>query len=115
MGQALGKQKNNDGRLVAMVFIATTFYLFISDGGSSSLFSFKAVLFLVGGLAISILVVGIPAGFLHKRVTRYVLVIDPNPRHAFMKIMTIGGIIILLQIMVIFLATRIAYQFFIGI
>lgn len=115
MSDAYEEQKAGSGGLATWIFILSALYLFIFNGGFSSLFSLKAIAFLGIGMFAAALLIGIPT-YLFQRAIGKILVKtidDPLSPKAASRIKGIGVALMLLQIAVTFLVTKLAYEWLI--
>ena len=112
MTDSYEEQKASSGSLATIVFIITSLYLFIANLGFSSLISLKAIGFFVIGMFTAAIVIGVPA-YLLQRATGKVLmktVTDPYSDSAIKKIKFIGVVLLVIQIAVTIIATKLAFQ-----
>ena len=102
--------------LSAVVFIASSLYLFISHGGIGSLISLNAAVFLGVGLFTSAVVIGLLAYLLQKVLVKAQVKALENSflqKKAVSRSKAAGDILMLVQIAVTFFLTKIAFTWFI--
>ncbi len=109
-----GLMASNCG-LSALVFVASSLYLFISHGGIGSLISLSAAVFLGVGIFASAAVIGLPAYLLQKVLLEAKVKALKNSflQKAMSRSKATGDILMLVQIAVIFFLTKIALTWFI--
>ena len=106
------KQKHSAGALASIAFIISALYLFISKGGFGSLFSLKALAFVFVGMFAAAVVIGMPAYYFHRGIAKIMMktISHPFSTKAVCTIQVIGVIIMITQVVVAFLVTKVAYQ-----
>ncbi len=115
MTESYEEQKASSSSLATIVFIVTGLYLFIADLGFSSLISLKALGFFIVGMFAAAIVIGVPA-YLLQRATAKVLmktVTNPYSDVAIKKIKIIGVVLLLTQVAVTIIVTKLAFQWLI--
>lgn len=115
MTDAYEEQKASSGSLATWVFIFSALYLFVSNGGFSSLLSLKAAVFFVVGMFVAAIAIGIPAYLLQRGAAKVLMksIANPFSQDAVSKIKAIGVVLMLLQIVVTFFVTKLAYEWLI--
>jgi hypothetical protein len=102
--------------IAAGVFTFSALYLFISRGGLSSLASFRTLSFFVTGVLVAAAIIGLSAHLLQRSLSKILWnsITNPLSRQAIGRINAVGSaILIVWQIVVTFLFTIVAYQWFI--
>jgi hypothetical protein len=111
-----GNKLAKSGGVAASVFILSALYLFISRGGLSSLASLRTLIFFVTGVLLTAVIIGLSAELLQRSLSKILWnsITNPLSPQAIGRINAIGGaILIVWQIVVTFLFTVVAYQWFI--
>jgi hypothetical protein len=112
MQGAYEKQKHSAAALASIAFIISAIYLFISKGGFGSLFSLKALAFVFVGMFAAALVIGMPAYYFQRGIAKILMktISDPFSTKAVCTMQGIGVVIMITQVAVVFLVTKVAHQ-----
>jgi len=112
MSDAYEEQKASSGSLATIIFIISGLYLFIDNLGFGSLISLRALSFFVVGMFAAAIIIGVPAYLLQRAVGKVLMktVSDPYSEAAINKIKLIGVALLLVQVMVTFVITKLAFQ-----
>ena len=112
MIESYEEQKASSGSLANIVFIVTGLYLFIVNLGFSSLISLKALGFFLVGMFAAAIVIGIPAYLLQRAIGKVLMktVTDPYSEATIKKIKFIGVILLLIQVAVTIVITKLVFQ-----
>jgi len=107
-------QKVSPGGFAITVFIGSAIYLLMVNHGWQTLMTFKAVIFLLLGVFFSVLLVGVPFHLLRIWIERSVFkrVEVPISPAKIWQLKTVSTLLMVVQVIVTFYATQLAYQWY---
>ena len=100
------QQKQAAGRFSTIVFTISGLYLFVANGGVSSLFSLKALLFFGAGMFAAAIFIGTPAYLLQRGASKALM---KGSSVSVGALQGVGYAIMGLQIVATFLLSKMAY------
>lgn len=102
------------GGFSVTIFIGSTIYLVLLNHGWQSLLTFKAVLFLLLGIFLAVVLVGVPFHLLRKRMEKALFgTTETGIGSAKVKrIQAIATVLMVVQVVVVFYVTKIAYSLY---
>lgn len=110
----LGTQKISPGGFAITVFLGSAIYLVLVGHGWQTLLTFKAVIFLLLGVLFAVLLVGVPFHLLSVWIAKMFFgsVEAPVARTKIMQLKTLSTVLMVLQVVVTFYATKLAYSWY---
>jgi len=107
-------QQASPGGFAIIVFLGSAIYLLLITHGWQTLLTFKAMIFLLLGVFFSVLLVGVPfhllSVWIEKRFFNSVQV--PVAHTRIMQLKTLSTVLMVLQVIVTFYATKLAYYWY---
>lgn len=107
-------QKASPGGFAITVFIGSAIYLLLVNHGVQTLFTIKAVIFLLLGVFFSVLLVGVPfhllRGWIEKRLFNRLEAPVSSGKARQLKTLTTALMVV--QVVVTFYATKLAYHWY---
>ena len=112
--QSVEVQKVSPGGFAITVFIGSAIYLALVNHGWQTLLTLKAVLFLLLGVFFAVLLVGVPFHLLRAWIEKrfFSAVEVPVSQATIRQLKTLGTVLMVVQLVVTFYATKWAYQWY---
>ena len=106
-------QKESAGGLPTIVFLLTTVVLLIGGPGIGAVFSLRGAAFIVGGMFLAALVVGIPSYLLQRAVSKIIArtVRNPFSPSVVRAIKALGMALLFVQVVVTVLLTYLSFGY----